>query len=103
MQTINNYAVSSANRTRRIYPQVFNRAKQKLETIAVTLERFELTLQRAGAIVVFSRYWHQGNVYYRDSRDKGHTSFERVLSEVARMLRLPASEAQSLVTGALYC
>lgn len=80
---IGNWMVSTDREQFRIFPK-----NKQGQTVPVTRINIFLTLTciRSGAVVVFKRYWHMKQWFWRDSRDSKPCDEMHVLEEVARML-----------------
>lgn len=56
---------------------------------------------RSGALVVFKRYLHMKQWYWRDSRDKRPCDEGDILREMARMLGVPLQRAGDIAIACL--
>lgn len=90
-QQISNYRVRSDSTLRSIYPK-----NRHGDTIRVMLEKHAVTLRHVAdgdnvaSDVIFSRYKHQGRWFWRDSRQPVSCNRQHVVTELGRMLKLPA-------------
>ncbi len=83
LKKIGSYIVSAESETFRIYPK-----NKKGESIPVTRVNNFIYLRDAGSskLVVFKRYLHCKQWYWRDSRELKPVHEADVVSEIARML-----------------
>lgn len=83
---IGHYLVSVERETYRIFPK--KKVGEKTVTVPVTRSNIFLNLRctRSGSTIVFKRYLHMKQWYWRDSRDQKPCDEVHVLEEVARML-----------------
>lgn len=83
--------------------RIFPRGKNG-KTVPVRRINFFITLKhiKHGDSIVFKRYLHQGNWFWRDSREKNWVYEDEVVSELARHLYRGNKEgAKNLITSML--
>jgi hypothetical protein len=91
------YAFLTEDATRRIFPK-----GRDGKSIPVTLDKHHLHLRygEGNATVTFTKYKYQGRFLYRDSRQEKRSSFNDIVKETQRMLKMSREDAVSFLTAA---
>lgn len=99
-QRVGDYYVMSDTNVRRIFPKNERTGK----SVPVTLIKHTVILRHesspegdASSDVIFSRYLHQKQWHWRDSRCKATSTRTDVVSEISRMLKLDEAAAENFV------